>query len=190
MTKDRLCAFMDAILAIIMTILVLELKKPAEASWSALWALRADFFSYAVSFFWLGAMWVNIHNRWVSVERIDNKVLWASIVMLFFASFFPYVTSFVSENFENLFAQMFYSVIVMLVSFANMALSRAIVNINKTAGEAIKGTQKIVAADLAIKGIGILMGIFIYPPFAMIGIILAGCVMTFLPLYLNKHKQQ
>lgn len=189
MTKDRSCAFMDAILAIIMTILVLELKKPAEASWRALWALRADFFSYAVSFFWLGAMWVNIHNRWVSVERIDNKVLWASIVMLFFASFFPYVTSFVSEHFENLFAQMFYSVIVMLVSFANMALSRAIVNINKTAGEAIKGTQKIVAADLAIKGIGILMGIFIYPPFAMIGIILAGCVMTFLPLYLN-HKNQ
>ena len=75
MPKDRLCAFMDAILAIIMTILVLELKKPAEASWRALWALRADFFSYAVSFFWLGAMWVNIHNGWVSVERIDNKVL-------------------------------------------------------------------------------------------------------------------
>ena len=96
MSKDRLSAFMDAILAIIMTILVLELKKPDDTNWAALWALRSEFFSYAVSFFWLGAMWINIHNRWANIEKVDNMVLWAAIIMLFFASFFPYVTSFVS----------------------------------------------------------------------------------------------
>ena len=56
MSKERLSAFTDAILAIIMTILVLELKKPEAADWASLWALKSDFFSYAVSFFWLGAI--------------------------------------------------------------------------------------------------------------------------------------
>ncbi len=74
MNKDRLAAFTDAILAIIMTILVLELEKPAKASWAAVWDLRQSFFSYIISFFWLGAMWVNLHSQWQRVERIDNKV--------------------------------------------------------------------------------------------------------------------
>ncbi len=188
MTKDRLSAFMDAILAIIMTILVLELQKPEQANWEAVWALRSEFFSYAVSFFWLGAMWINIHNRWIDVERIDNKVLWAAITMLFFASFFPYVTSFVSDHFESRFAQMFYSVIVILVSLSNMLLSKAVADCNPSVKEAYRGTRKIVAADLIIKGIGIVLAILVYPPFAMYGVILAGCVMTFLPVYLNRKK--
>ena len=86
MNKDRLAAFTDAILAIIMTILVLELEKPSEASWAAVWALRQSFVSYIISFFWLGAMWVNLHSQWQRIERIDNRVVWCSIVMLFFVS--------------------------------------------------------------------------------------------------------
>ena len=104
MSKERLTAFTDAILAIIMTILVLELEKPATADWASFWELRAHFFSYAISFFWLGAMWVNLHNHWHRIEKIDNKVIWWSITMLFFASFFPYVTDFVSDHFTSLFA--------------------------------------------------------------------------------------
>ena len=61
MNKERLAAFMDAILAIIMTILILELKKPEAATIKALWNLRVDFFAYTLSFFWLGTMWVNLH---------------------------------------------------------------------------------------------------------------------------------
>ena len=93
MSKERLTAFTDAILAIIMTILVLELEKPETADWASLWALRSHFFSYTISFFWLGAMWVNMHNNWHRIKKIDNKVIWWSIIMLFFASFFPYVTA-------------------------------------------------------------------------------------------------
>lgn len=63
MNKERLVAFMDAVLAIIMTILILELKKPETATLKALWNLRVDFFAYTLSFFWLGTMWVNLHNE-------------------------------------------------------------------------------------------------------------------------------
>ena len=80
MRKDRVAAFTDAVLAIIMTILVLELKKPGSLTIEALWNLRFSFFSYALSFFWLGSMWINIHNEWESIDRINSKTLW--IVLL------------------------------------------------------------------------------------------------------------
>lgn len=190
MPKDRLCAFMDAILAIIMTILVLELEKPAEASWAAFWALRSDFISYAVSFFWLGAMWINLHNRWVDVQRIDYSVLWWTIIMLFFASFFPYVTSFVSEHFESLFAQVLYSAVAILVSFTNICLSRAVINANEVVGDALTSTRYVVIADLVIKFCGIVLAFLVYPPCAMFGIVISGMVMTLAPIYLNKKNSQ
>ena len=189
MSKDRLAAFTDAILAIIMTILVLELEKPAEASWAALWALRSSFFSYAVSFFWLGAMWANIHNQWSRIEKIDNKVIWWSIIMLFFASFFPYVTSFVSEHFDSLFAQMFYSVVVIFVSLSNMGLGNAVTRLNGESAALSYNDRKVVTADLIIKVVGIILAIVVYPPLAMLGIILAGCVVTFGPALLKKNKE-
>ena len=82
MKKDRVAAFTDAVLAIIMTILVLELKKPSSLTVEALWDLRYSFFSYTLSFFWLGSMWVNIHNEWESIEKINAKTLWMTLVLL------------------------------------------------------------------------------------------------------------
>lgn len=190
MTKERLAAFTDAILAIIMTILVLELKRPDAPTWEALWAIHNDFFSYVVSFFWLGAMWINIHNQWHGIEKINNRVLWWSIIMLFFASLIPYVTAFVGEHFDNLFAQLMYSVVVLGVSLTNLALGVAVEKANPENKVISYSTRKVVAADLIIKAVGILMAIIIYPPFAMIGIIAAGVIMTFLPLVLNRKRQK
>ncbi len=171
-----------------MTILVLELKKPEAADWESLWALRSDFFSYTVSFFWLGAMWVNIHNQWSRIEKVNNITIWWSIIMLFFASFFPYVTSFVSEHFTSLFAHMLYSAVVICVSLSNMALGRAVARANGMQSALDYSSARIVAADLIIKGIGILLAILFYPPIAMFAVILAGCVVTFLPLIMNRKK--
>ena len=182
MNKERLTAFTDAILAIIMTILVLELERPEAANWAAVWAMRNAYLTYAVSFFWLGAMWVNIHNRWQSVDVIDNKVVWWSIIMLFFSSFIPYVTDFVGANFHSRFAQVMYSIVVLLVSLSNMALGSRVDRINPPS-EALSFTMnKYVAADLVVKALGILLAIFVYPPCAIIGIMLAGCIVTFGPL--------
>lgn len=84
MGKERLMAFTDAVLAIIMTILVLELERPEAATLAALWALKENFFAYALSFFWLGTMWVNLHNEWHGISQISNAVVWWSVVLLFF----------------------------------------------------------------------------------------------------------
>jgi len=90
--RERLSAFVDAVIAIVMTILVLELKKPSEVTWEALWELRSHFFAYAVSFLWLGAMWINNHSEWYNVKRVSQKTVWLTVLMLFSASFFPCFT--------------------------------------------------------------------------------------------------
>ena len=101
MEKDGLGAFIDAVLAIIMTILVLELPRPETYDIAGLWALRTNFFAYALSFFWLGAMWVNIHQSYHAVEKISQKTVWSAIVMLFFSSFYPYATKLIADAFFN-----------------------------------------------------------------------------------------
>lgn len=179
MNKERLTAFTDAILAIIMTILVLELQKPEAATLEALWALRWNFLAYAVSFFWLGAMWVNLHSQWQQVSKVDNKVVWWSIIMLFFSSFFPYVTSFVSSHFMSRMAQAFYWVVVMLVSLSNMALGKVLGDANKDDTDfyhSVHATFKPMCIDLCIKTLSFILAMAFYPPIAMLGVILAGFI--------------
>lgn len=189
MSKERLTAFTDAILAIIMTILVLELERPEAPTFEAIWALRADFLAYVVSFFWLGAMWVNIHNQWQAVERVNNKIVWWSIVMLFFSSLIPYVTDFVGENFHSLFAQLMYSIVVILVSFSNMALAGAVEKENRISDRLTYNDTLVVGLDLGVKALGILIAVFFYPPAAIIGVMLAGLVVTFGSRFIAKKNE-
>lgn len=73
MEKERLGAFIDAVLAIVMTILVLELEKPKTFDVQGLWELRTNFLAYAISFFWLGAMWANIHAASHLIQKNQSK---------------------------------------------------------------------------------------------------------------------
>ena len=83
MSKERLGAFMDAVIAIVMTILVLELEKPAKPTLEAFWNLRINFAAYALSFLWLAAMWTSLHNAWHVVDKISNRTMWLSMGLLF-----------------------------------------------------------------------------------------------------------
>ena len=74
MKKDRLIALTDAVLAIIMTILILELEKPTTPSLQAFWDLRQNFFAYFLSFFWLGSLWMALNKLWEKVERISQEL--------------------------------------------------------------------------------------------------------------------
>ncbi|MDD6383809.1 MAG: TMEM175 family protein [Streptococcus hyointestinalis] len=85
MEKERLGAFMDAVLAIIMTILVLDLKELRTFDLQGLWELRESFFAYTLSFFWLGTMWINLHREYSAVEKISQK----PSGRLFLSSFSP-----------------------------------------------------------------------------------------------------
>lgn len=118
MGKERLMAFTDAVLAIVMTILVLELEKPAAATFEALLNLKESFFAYALSFFWLGTMWVNLHREWHGINQISNAVVWWSIVLLFFSSLIPYAIRFANMDYSSGVTQGFYGIMVLLVTLA------------------------------------------------------------------------
>ena len=173
MNKERLAAFMDAILAIIMTILILELKKPEAATLKALWNLRVDFFAYTLSFFWLGTMWVNLHNEWHKIKYITSSIVWVNVVILFFSSFFPYVTSFVTSYYNSSVAQGFYGVIVLAVTFCNIISLYLIEKVNKhdkELQESLKTMIRWIKVDISIKIIGLIISCIFYPPAMMISV--------------------
>ena len=96
--KSRLEAFSDGVIAIIITIMVLELRPPHEATWSALRPLIPVFLSYVLSFVYLGIYWHNHHHLLQAVHRVNGRVLWANTHLLFWLSLVPFVTAWMGEN--------------------------------------------------------------------------------------------
>lgn len=182
LSKERLVAFTDAVLAIIMTILVLELEKPAVLTWQGLWDLRTNFFAYTISFFWLGTMWVNMHRAWDNVEKINNRLVWNAMILLFFSSFFPYATSLVASDFNNAVAQAFYGIIVLLVTGVNVWMYQELVQLDKA--HAVRDGFNILDRsglfDILLKLLGLVLTVTIYPP-AMMWAVLVTAGLIVLP---------
>jgi uncharacterized membrane protein len=98
MGKGRVEAFTDGVVAIIITIMVLELKVPHGEDFSALAPLWPIFLSYVLSFINVGIYWNNLHNMFHTVQRVDGRVLWANLNLLFWLSLMPATTAFMGEN--------------------------------------------------------------------------------------------
>jgi TMEM175 potassium channel family protein len=98
MTTNRLEAFTDAVIAIAITIMVLELRVPHESGLSALRPLLPVLGAYVLTFVNLGIYWNNHHHMLVTAEKVDGKVLWANLHLLFWLSLFPFVTAWMGEN--------------------------------------------------------------------------------------------
>jgi uncharacterized membrane protein len=96
--KGRVEAFTDGVMAIIITIMVLELKVPHGEDFSALEPLWPIFLSYVLSFIYVGIYWNNLHNMFHTVQRVDGRVLWANLHLLFWLSLLPVTTAFMGEN--------------------------------------------------------------------------------------------
>jgi uncharacterized membrane protein len=98
MTRGRLEAFSDGVIAIIITIMVLELRVPHDASWRSLIPIAPVFLSYVLSFVFVGIYWSNHHHLLQVVERVNGGVLWANLHLLFWLSLTPFVTAWMGEN--------------------------------------------------------------------------------------------
>ena len=177
MKKDRLIALTDAVLAIIMTILILELEKPTTPSLQAFWDLQQNFFAYFLSFFWLGSLWMALNTLWEKVEKISQRVIWCNLYLLFFVSFMPYATGIVSNHFMNHTAQLFYGLIVIMSTVANWFLHKAIDKPNIDQKELLEATaqyRKLLIPDLVIKGVGLILSLTVYPPIMMYSVLVAA----------------
>ena len=97
MNKGRLEAFSDGVIAVIITIMVLELKPPHDSSWHALLANWPIMLSYILSFIYVGIYWNNHHHLFHLAEKVNGKVMWTNLFFLFWLSLFPFVTSWLNE---------------------------------------------------------------------------------------------
>lgn len=98
MDTDRLEAFYDAIIAIIVTVLVLELPQPASPTLASIWALRTSYFAYLISFLVCANLWQYHHLIYNHVNKINSKIIWLNILLMFAFSLIPYITTFVANN--------------------------------------------------------------------------------------------
>jgi uncharacterized membrane protein len=126
MTKGRLEAFSDGVIAIIITIMVLELKVPHGTDPAALRPLVPTFLTYALSFVYVGIYWNNHHHLLHATTRIDGGVLWANLHLLFWLSLTPFVTGWMGENHFASLPVAAYGVVMLLASVAYFFLVRAI----------------------------------------------------------------
>jgi hypothetical protein len=191
MKKDRLIALTDAVLAIIMTILILELEKPETPSLQAFWELRNNFFAYFLSFFWLGSLWMALNTLWEKVERISSEVVWANLYLLFFVSFMPYATGLVSSHFENYTAQLFYGSVVIVSTIINWYLHKVLDKPNQDQVELLKETEtyrKLLIPDILIKCVGFILALIIYPPIMMYSVLAAAAYIITLKTIKEKKK--
>ena len=157
MNKSRLEAFSDGVLAIIITIMVLDLKVPQQEGVAALRSLMPVLLSYALSFVFVGIYWNNHHHMLHATRRISGGVLWANLHLLFWLSLFPFVTGWVGQNPSASFPTALYGVVLLMSGTAFQILARVIIAgegpeslLARAIGDDLKGKASLVMYAAAI----------------------------------------
>jgi len=157
MQKTRLEGFSDGVLAIIITIMVLELKVPHGEDFEALRPLVPVFFSYILSFLYVGIYWNNHHHMLQAAKRVSGSVLWANLHLLFWLSLLPFVTGWMGENHFAPLPSALYGGVLLMAALAYWILARSIIAsegaaslLAKALGKDYKGTMSVVIYALAI----------------------------------------
>src|SRR4249919_752120 len=127
MGKSRLEAFSDGVIAIIITIMVLELKVPHGESIDTLAPLLPVFLSYVLSFIYVGIYWNNHHHMLHACSRVSAGILWANLHLLFWLSLFPFVTGWMGENHFAAVPSALYGVVLLAAAIAYLILQRTII---------------------------------------------------------------
>ncbi|MBO3462051.1 TMEM175 family protein [Aetokthonos hydrillicola Thurmond2011] len=157
MGKGRLEAFSDGVIAIIITIMVLELKVPHGADLAALRPLSSVFLSYVLSFIYVGIYWNNHHHLFQAVRHVNGQILWANLHLLFWLSLIPFVTDWMGANHFAAMPVALYGLVFFCAGLAYLILTRALIShhgkdsaIATAIGRDLKGKLSLLFYALAI----------------------------------------
>ena len=157
MGKGRLEAFSDGVLAIIITIMVLELKVQHGTDLAALAPLIPVFLSYVLSFIYVGIYWSNHHHLLQAVRHVDGRTLWANLHLLFWLSLIPFVTGWMGENHFAAWPVASYGVVLLFAAIAYFILARVLISehgrdsaLAKALGKDFKGKVSVVFYAVAL----------------------------------------
>jgi uncharacterized membrane protein len=155
--KQRLEAFSDGVIAILITIMVLELKIPHASTWAALQPVLPVFLVYALSFVFLGIYWNNHHHMFHLVEQVNGSILWANMNLLFWLSLVPFVTGWMGENSFAPLPTAAYGVVLLLAGIAYVILQSTIIahqgpnsRLAAAVGKDVKGKLSALLYAIAI----------------------------------------
>jgi uncharacterized membrane protein len=157
MTKGRLEAFSDGVIAIIITIMVLELKVPHSGELEALRPLIPVFLSYLLSFLFVAIYWNNHHHMLQAVRQVNGRILWANVHLLFWLSLIPFTTHWMGEHPTAPWPVAMYGVVLLLAGCAYFILSHSLIThhgrdstLAKAVGKDFKGIMSVVIYAVAI----------------------------------------
>ena len=157
MGKNRMEAFSDGVLAIIITIMVLEMKVPHGDDFAALRPLLPVFLTYVLSFIYLGIYWNNHHHMLHVTQHVSGAILWANLHLLFWLSLFPFVTGWMGENHFTVLPTALYGVVLLMAAVAYWILQQTIIATHggesllaKAVGRDLKGKLSPVLYVIAI----------------------------------------
>ncbi len=128
MEKNRLEAFSDGVIAIIITIMVLELKVPHGAELDSLKPLAPSFLSYVLSFIYVGIYWNNHHHMLHAAKHVSGLVLWVNLILLFWLSLFPFATAWMGENHFEALPSAAYGFVLLMAAISYYALQQSIIH--------------------------------------------------------------
>ena len=157
MNKNRLEAFSDGVLAIIITIMVLEFKVPSDTTFEAILPLFHKFLSYILSFVYVGIYWNNHHHLMHAVKRVNGNILWANLHLLFWLSLIPFATAWIGEHHFAPFPMMLYGIILLMNGIAYFILQNLILKthgkeseLSKAIGSDLKGKASVILYVIAV----------------------------------------
>ncbi|MGX7245405.1 TMEM175 family protein [Enterococcus quebecensis] len=170
MSKSRLEAFTDAVIAIVMTILVLELHQPTTDTLAGLAGIERKLFIYVVSFVMLAIYWNNHHHMFQLVRKINGRVLWANNIFIFTLTLVPFATAWVGDFIDSLVPQLTYGVIILLANSAYLILTKELIRANgkeSALSELFQRYNKSYAT-IILNILGLVLGVLIHPYFVLI----------------------
>ncbi|MHC5249993.1 TMEM175 family protein [Enterococcus sp. HY326] len=165
MSKTRIEAFTDAVIAIVMTLLVLEIATPSEPTWSAFFESEHKILVYVISFVTLAIYWNNHHHMFQIVHRINGKVLWANNFLIFTLSLFPFATAWVGEGLFAWPPQAVYGFVTLGANVAYYILNTTLVKANgkNSAIGVLNSDHTKLFISIGANILGLLLGYFVAP---------------------------
>jgi uncharacterized membrane protein len=183
MEKGRLEAFTDGVIAVIITIMVLELKPPHEATWQALLDNWPIMLSYILSFIYVGIYWNNHHHLLHLAESVNGKVMWANLHFLFWLSLFPFVTSWLNEAHPvpSPVPAALYGFVLLMAALSWIPLMQSLIQCNGPKSELKKALRNDWKERVSVVIYAVAIALAFFVPIVSCGLYAAVAAMWFIP---------
>ncbi|HEU5482164.1 MAG TPA: TMEM175 family protein [Sphingomicrobium sp.] len=182
MKPDRLTAFTDGVFAIVITIMVLELHVPESADVEALRPELPLFGAYLLSFIYVGLYWNNHHHMLQSAKRVDGRVLWSNLGLLFWLSLFPFLIRWIGERGVTVFPVAVFGIVLFMAAVAYFVLERSLIAAGGKDSEIAKavGSRRKEWLSLVFYALGIAAA-FLVSPYVGVAFYVAVAIMWLIP---------